>query len=235
MLELGSDLVWSALQNAGSAFAAVLPSVLAMLTLLVLGAVLGALAGGLLARLTRAIRLDDRGAAWGLTSLFDRAGIGRPPSQVVRLLVFWGTLLVFATLGIDALAIPGAPAASGLVLRFLPRILSAALILVVGVLAANFVGQAVLIAVVNANIPGARLLARVTRWAILFFAVATAMTELGIGRDMIVVAFSVTFGGLVLALALAFGLGGRDLARDVLERRFGRRQAPEPKETVTHL
>src|SRR5947207_2755697 len=65
-------------------------------------------------------------------------------------------------------------------------------------------------------------------------ALATALTHLGIGKEMVLVAFGITFGGLVLALALAFGLGGRHIAADLLRRRL-RRESPPPQERLTHL
>src|SRR2546425_150658 len=108
------------------------------------------------------------------------------------------------------------------------------LILVAGWLLANFLSQTILIAAVNARLPEARLLARAAHWAVILFAVATALTHLGIGKEMVLVAFGITFGGLVFALALAFGLGGRDIARELLERRL-RREAPPEREHLTHL
>jgi hypothetical protein len=235
MAEFVSDLVWRTLRNAGATLQAIAPGVLAMLTLLALGVVLGWVVGAILARLARAVDLDRRGRAWGLSAMLGRAGVGRPPSEVLRAVVFWGTVLFAAAASIDVLNVPGAPGATGFLMQFLPRILSAGLILVVGFLSANFLGQAVLVGAVNAGVPEARLLARFVRWAILLFAIATALTEIGIGRDMVRLAFAITFGGVVLALALAFGLGGRGLARDVLERRLGRRRTSEPEETLTHL
>ena len=92
-----------------------------------------------------------------------------------------------------------------------------------------------LITAVNAGIVQARLLARVTRSVVLLFAVATALVEVGIGRDMVLIAFGVLFGGLVLALALAFGLGGRHLAREILERGRRREREPAPQDSITHL
>jgi hypothetical protein len=83
-------------------------------------------------------------------------------------------------------------------------------------------------------LPEARLLARAAHWAVLLFAVATALTHLGIGKEMVLVAFGITFGGLVFALALAFGLGGRHMARELLARRL-RREAPPEREHLTHL
>jgi hypothetical protein len=68
---------------------------------------------------------------------------------------------------------------------------------------------------------------------VLLFASATAVTHLGIGKEMVLVAFGITFGGLIFALALAFGLGGRSLARQILERRLRRERHPE--DTLSHL
>ena len=235
MTDFWRDLVLTAMHNMSVTLGTVLPSILAMLTLVVLGALLGWIAGTIVSRLALALGLDQRSRTWGITSALARAGIYRPPSQVLRLVAFWGIFVIFATMGIDALAIPGAPGATSMLMRFLPRLLSALLILVVGWLAANFLGQAVLITAVNAGILQARLLARTTRWVVLLFAVATALVEIGIGRDMVLIAFGVLFGGLVLALALAFGLGGRHLAREILER--GRRRDREPvrQDSITHL
>jgi len=64
---------------------------------------------------------------------------------------------------------------------------------------------------------------------------ATTLTQLGIGKEMVLVAFGITFGGLIFALALAFGLGGRALAREILDRRLRREGEPHPRETITHL
>ena len=235
MTDFWRDLVLTAMRNMTATLGAVLPSILAMLTLVALGALLGWIAGTLVTRLAHALDLDQRSRTWGLTSALARAGIYRPPSQVLRLIAFWGIFVIFATMGIDALAIPGAPGATGMLMRLLPRLLSALLILVVGWLAANFLAQAMLITAVNAGVLQARLLARTTRWIVLLFAVATALVEIGIGRDMVLIAFGVLFGGLVLALALAFGLGGRHVAREILERGRRREREPASQDTMTHL
>ena len=235
MTEFWRDLVMTALRDLGVTLAAVVPRVLAMLTLLALGLILGWVVGAVMARLAKAVRLDERVQAWGLTAALSRGSIARPPSQVLRLLVFWGTFVIFATMGIEAMALPGLPGATGLLMGLLTRALAALLIIIVGVLTANFLGHAVLVAAVNAGLPEARLLARATRWGVLLFTVATALTEVGIGRDMVLIAFGITFGGLVLALALAFGIGGRRLARRILERRFRRAREAPPPDTLSHL
>ena len=235
MADFWRDLVWTAVRDTGATVRAVMPSVVAMLTLVALGATLGWVGGALSGWLARAVDLDRRSRAWGLTGALARAGVYKTPSLLLRLSVFWGVFVVFATMGIDALAIPGAPGATRTLMHLLPRTLAALLILVVGWLAANFLGQAVLIAAVNAGLPEAGLLARAAQWLVLLFAFATALTEVGIGRDTVVIAFGILFGGLVLALAVAFGLGGRHLARDILERGRRREREPAERETISHI
>ena len=235
MTDLWQDFVWTATRDMGVRIAAFLPGLLAMLTLLALGVTLGWVARAILTRLARAVDFDRRSGTWGITTVLARAGIRRAPSQILGLLAFWGLFAIFATMGIDALALPGAPGATGIMVQLLERLLVAALILVVGWLVSNVLGQSVLIAAVSAGVPEARHLARAARWGVLLFAVATTLTQLGIGKEMVLVTFTITFGGLIFALALAFGLGGRALARDILERRLRREQEPHPRETIAHL
>jgi hypothetical protein len=233
MREMWSDLVWSALRDLSIRLVAVLPGILAMITLAVAGLVLAWLASRLLTRLAGALALDRRAEAWGLVAALARAGIQRPPSRVLVSVVFWGIFVLFATLAIDALAIPGTGRVTGFFFAWVPAVFGAVLILLIGWLAANFLGHGVLIAAVNAGVPEARVLARAARWGVLLFASAMAVTHLGIAKEMVLVAFGITFGGLIFALSLAFGLGGRGLAREILERRL--RHEPHPRETLTHL
>jgi hypothetical protein len=226
--------VWSALVELGDRLARVLPAFLVAITLLALGLVLGWIARAVVARVVRAIGFDRSLERWGIAASMRRAGVLRVPSEVVGLLCFWALFVLFATMAIDALGVPGTGSATAFLLAFLPPLFAAFLILLVGWLVANFVGQGLLIAAVNAGLPEARLLARAAHWAVLLFAVATALTHLGIGKEMVLVAFGITFGGLIFALALAFGLGGRAMARDLLARRL-RREVPPEQERLTHL
>src|SRR2546430_17456005 len=106
---------------------------------------------------------------------------------------------------------------------------------VAGWFAANFLGQGVLMAAVNAGLREARVRAGVAGWLVLLFAFATALTEIGIGRDMVVVAFGILFGGLVLALAVAFGLGGPHPARHILGRGRGPGGGTPHRRALRHL
>jgi len=222
--------VWGALVALGDRLAQVLPALLVTFTLIVLGLVVGVVLRAVTTRLARALGVDRHLERWGMGASLRGAGVLRAPSEVIGLIFFWTTFVVFASLGIDSLGLGG----TAFLLAFVPPLFAAVLILIVGWLVANFLSQGLLIAAVNRGLPEARLLARAVHWGVLLFAAATALTHLGIGKEMVLVAFGITFGGLVFALALAFGLGGRNLARGLLERRL-RRESPPPQERLTHL
>src|SRR5262249_49087076 len=151
----------------------VLPGILAMLTLAVLGLAGAWIVARLLRRVAGAVALDRRAETWGLVAALRRAGVHRPPSHVLAVTVFWGLFVMFLSLALDALAIPGTGRVTDFVFSWVPRLVGAALILFVGWLVANFLGEGVLIAAVNARVPEARPLSRAVRWGVLLFASAT--------------------------------------------------------------
>ena len=106
-------------------------------------------------------------------------------------------------------------------LRFLPEVFVAILILFLGVAIANFLSRAALLAAVNAGYSSARIVSWAIRFVIWILAVTMTLEELGVARQTVISAFSIVFGATMLGLAIAFGLGGQDLARKALERYFG--------------
>jgi hypothetical protein len=230
--------VWAAFVEVGDRLAIIIPGLIVMIVLIATGLMLGWFARALVTRVARAVGLDRLMERWGLAMSLRRSGIFRTPSELLGALAFWAIFVLFASLGIDSIGLPGSAGATALLLAFLPPLFAAILILLVGLLIANFLSQGILIAAVNARVPEARLLARAVQWGVMLFAAATALTHLGIGKEMVLVAFGISFGGLVLTLALAFGLGARTIAHDILVRRLRRERPPrdEPREEhLTHL
>ena len=226
--------VWVGLLQVRERLLAIVPGLLVMLTLLAVGLIAAWVARLAVSRLGRALGFDRLIERWGVGPSLRRSGIVRPASDVLGVVCFWAIFILFASAAVDGLAVPGAPGATALLVAFLPPLFTATLVLLVGWAVANFLSQGALIAAVNARMPEARLIARAVYWAVLLFAVATALTHLGIGKEMVLIAFGVTFGGVMLALALAFGLGGRSVARHILERRL-RAEAPPRQERITQL
>jgi hypothetical protein len=106
---------------------------------------------------------------------------------------------------------------------FLPRLGAGILILVVGLVAANFAWRATLLAAVNSNLPSARLLSGAVRWLIIALTVAMALEQIGVAKTIMLTAFAIAFGAVMLGVALAIGNGGGEVARRMIERQF-----PEP-------
>jgi len=233
MRETWSDILISAFHEVMQRLSLVIPRVLALLTLLIVGWIAAALARRLVLRILGAVDFDGRCARWGLTASLARGGLRQTPAQLLGRLVFWTLFFVALLMGVEALEMP---ATSGLVVgvvRFLPNVIIAILVLVAGWLLANFAAQAVLIAAVNAQVPLAPLMAGAFRWLVVSFAVAAALTQLGIAREMVLLTFGIAFAGTVLALAIAVGLGAKDLAREMLENHL-RGQRGDPDST-THV
>lgn len=211
-----------------------LPQVSAALVVLVVGAVAGWVVKQVVFRGLRLLRFDRLAERMGLAAVIERVGLYRGSSYVVGQFAGGLVLLVSLLLALNALG----PAGSDLVLRFfvyLPHLLTAVLILVVGGLAAAFFGRGTLIAAVNARLASARLLAGAVRLFIWLLAIVVALEHLGIGRTTLAIAFGVVFGGLVAGVAIAFGIAGKDLARQALESLVRRGLQAEEDEGVRHL
>jgi len=212
-----------------------LSSLLGMTIFIVLGLGIGWLMKEGIYRSLRALRFDRLCDRLGIAPEVEHLGLARSCSYLVGQLV-QGIILMAAMLaGLNAL---GTQWTRGLVERFflyLPHMLAALMILVVGTLVSRFLGRSVLIAAVNARMPSARLLAGLTRFFVITLAVVATLDELGIGRTTIIVTFAILFGGLLTALAIAFGLGARDLARELLESQFHPAPRPEQDDPIHHL
>jgi len=118
--------------------------------------------------------------------------------------------------------------------RFVPRFLVALLVFTLGFLIGNFVWRATLLAAVNAGIPGARVISGAVRLLVIAIGVVMALEQLGLATAVVLTAFAITFGAPMLGAAIAFGLGGKDAARQLLERQFKENRERE-SDAAPHL
>ena len=232
MREAWADILAKSFFDVLDRLAGYAPRLLAVLTLIALGWGVAIAARRLASRVLAAADVDGFAARSGVAGALARTGLRRAPSDLVGQLVFWLCFLVALLMAIEALEVPVAVGLAPLVIRFLPNLLVALFVLLVGWLLANFLAQALLIFVVNAQLSGGPLVAGAVRWLVWAFAGGVALTQLGIAREMILLAFGIVFGGATLALSLAFGLAGRHLARSALEGWLARR---EPPADISHL
>jgi small-conductance mechanosensitive channel len=201
------------------AFAHLLPRLLAILIIALIGWVIAYVLMVLLRSLLRLVKFDRLSERAGAAQLLNTAALPSP-SQLLSQLVFWLAWVGIVLAGIGFLGIAGLQQHIAGFFLFLPRFFAALFMVFLGMLAAGFFSRAALLAAVNSDLPSPQLLSDMVRVVIVVLAISMAFEELGLAQKTILIAFSIVFGALMLGLAIAFGAGGRDLARQFLERRF---------------
>lgn len=211
-----------------------LPRFLEMLVIVIVGWIIAFLLKVLFRSLLKIARFDKLSEHTGTTQLLRGAALPSL-SELISRVVFWVAWAGFILLGINVLGVVGIEQHVAGFFGFLPRLFAALVILFFGTVAASFFSRAVLLSAVNADLPSPRLISWAVRTMIVLFVVSMAFEELGIAPHTVIVAFALIFGSLMLGLALAFGLGGKDLARKYLERRFAREPGDESREHEDEL
>lgn len=230
------DVLATAWQDFLNGVQAFLPHLLAMLSLVLAGLLIAWVLATMMRYVLGWVRfnaLADRiGAAAGLRK------VGLPAAaDLVASLVFWVVWSAFMLSGLAALGFTGMDALTVGFVAFLPRLVVGILILVLGLLAANFAWRAVLLGAVNANLPSARLLSSGVRWLVIVLAVAMALEQIGVAKTIMLTAFAIAFGAVMLGVGIAIGIGGGPIARRIIERQFPEtrdEERPRPDE-VSHL
>ena len=213
--------------------ASLLPGVVALVIAIVFSTLIAGVLYFLLRRSLTGLHFDDRLVRWGFRPMAEWAP-GNSPTLLVARVAFWGVVLVGFLIGIAAF---DSTLTSQLVLQlfaYLPNVIAAAAVLVFGNILARFLARSVLIGAVNMNLQYARLLSAGVKWMILVLAFAMALEHLAIGGSIVHIAFGILFGGIVLALALAVGLGSKELVSRSLERESSKLPV-EAEEPYRHL
>lgn len=208
------DLFLTSLQTFWGQIALFMPKLLAALLLL--------LAGWLLARILRAgvrrgleaLGFGRMAKKSGLEALIKQGGVDLSLAGIIAGATFWLVLLVVAVSAANSLGLDSLANLANKVILYLPKVVVAILILVFGTLFARVVNRMVFAWLNNAKFPGALSVSTGSEYAVQIFALFLALEQMEIGATLLTVAFTIVFGGLVLTLALAFGLGGRDWAAD---------------------
>jgi hypothetical protein len=191
-------------------------------------------AAALLRRSLARIDFDRRAAEWGFPMLAE-CSPSRSPTLMVTRAVSCTILLAGFLIGITAFDETFTSQLVSRLLDYLPNVAAAALVLACGSLIARFLARSVLIGAVNMNLEYASLLSAGVKWMVIVLAGAMAMEHLGIGGDIVRLAFGILFGGIVLALALAVGLGSKELVSRSLDREAHRASKESLREPVSHL
>jgi hypothetical protein len=206
----------------------------ALIVALLISAVTAWLFALVLRRSLIKIHFDERVSSWGFSSLAEWSP-SKTPTLLVTRVASWLIILFGFLIGIASFDATLTSQLARSMIAYLPNVLGAVVVLLAGTLIARFLARSVLIGAVNMNLQYARLLAVGVKWLVIVLAVAMALEQLKIGAGIVNLAFGILFGGIVLALALAVGLGSKELVSRSLEREAAKTSGNGVEEPFRHV
>ena len=210
-------------------FMGAIPRVIAFLAIVIIGWIIAGLLAAAVAAILRTVKFNDLAQRSGFTGFVRSMGVNNDASGFLANIAKWFVRLIVLVVAFDALGLPAVSQVLQQLLLWLPNLVVALVVLVLAGLAANAVSSLVRGATTQAGFGNPDLLANIARFAIMAFAVVVAVNQLGIATTLVNMLFMGTVGALALALGLAFGLGGRDTAAQIVSGWYnaGRQAAPK--------
>ncbi len=212
------DVLVSSLQDIWSSFIKFIPSLLGALLILIVGWYIALLVEKIIVRLLKIVWIDNALKRIGIKDGFEKAGIKLNIAKAGGFLVKWFLFIVFIIAATEILNMTQVTEFLNGIVSYIPNVIVAVIILLLGVVFANFAHQVVKKAVEAANLLSANFLASVAKWSILVFSILAALVQLKVAANLLQILFTGLVGMIALAGGLAFGLGGRDKAKEVLEK-----------------
>lgn len=194
-----------------------IPTLLVALVLIFAGFIFAWIFEELSKKLLRAVKLEEIMARIGLRQILEKAGLRITFTRLLSAIVYWFVLVVFLAAVVDIAGLHQLTQFVNNLVSYLPNVIAAVAILIIGVLIANVLYNVVRNAGHSANITVSNFLASLAKWSVFIFALIAALVQLKIAPDLLKILFTGIVAMLALAGGLAFGLGGRELARDILE------------------
>lgn len=216
-----------------TALADFLPGLLAFFMILALTIIVAFVLRSVIRRSLHRIGFDSQMDHWGFSGVNDWSP-AHSPTLLIAQTSFVAILLIGALIGISALDTRLTSLFIVELFNYLPHVVAAIIILIVGSVLSRFLARSVLIGAVNMHIQSARLLSVGVKWLVIVLTVAMALDHLRIGGIVVQISFAILFGGIVLALALAVGLGSKDMVRQSWARQNDQRER-ETEEQFHHL
>ena len=219
----------AAITGAWNAFAikitTFLPGLIGAVIIFIIGWIIAKLLQSGLVTFLRLVRFDKASEKAGIKAFLEKGNILKAPSEIVGRLVYWFVMILVLIASFEALGLPIVSKILDSIFSYLPNVVAAILVLSLGILLGSLLSAVVRTAVSNSGMEGSETYGKIALYAVASFSGAIAFVQLGIGEEIVTAAFIIVFGAVALALALAFGLGGRDVAADYLKKRFAEKKA----------
>ena len=224
-----TDTLVGSFRDAFSMVVSAIPRILGFIIIVAIGWFVSTLLARAVVGLLRAIRFDELMQRSGLADFIAKMGTGIDSAGLVAAIVKWIVRLVVLLVAFDALGLPAVSDVMRQLLLWLPDLVVAIFVLFIGGIAARALGNIVRGATAESGFANPETLANVARTSVWAFAIVVAINQLGIASNLINTLFTGFVGALAIALGLAFGLGGRDLAARTLENWYDHAQEVRPR------
>ncbi|MFC1657868.1 hypothetical protein ACFL1D_00630 [Candidatus Omnitrophota bacterium] len=194
-----------------------IPTLIGALVILVVGWIVAKIFKGLVNRILVVIRFDIVADKANVSEILSKGGIKISARQMICNLAYWLVMIMVLVMVVNAIGLTVASQLLDGLLAYIPKVIAAIFVLILGMFLGNVISGVVRTAASNANLPRAQMLGSISHWAIVIFAATISLGQLGIAPLLVTSTFNILFGGICLALALAFGLGGKDAAAKYIE------------------
>ena len=222
--------LWQRLQQGGAQLWGILPSLLAAVAILLAGYFLARLVERWTDSLLLRLNFNKMAEAGGLSEAMGRTGTRLDPIHAVGKLLFWLVMLVVILLASSALGLESINTMFGTMLSYIPTLIAAIVIVILGMIVGEFVRALVLASA--GGVEGVPVLAKIAKAAVVVIAVFMAVQQLGIAEEIVTAAFTLILGAIALASGLAFGLGHRELAGEMTRRWYEEGRAKRERRKI---
>jgi hypothetical protein len=230
------DAIFTSITQALALFLAAIPKIIGFIIILAIGWIIAALVAKGAAALLRNIRFNDMSQRSGFAGFVRNTGVYTDSTGFVADIAKWFIRLITLVVAFDALGLPAVSDVLRQLLLWLPNLAVAIVVLIIGGLAANALAGLVRGATAEAGLGSPHLLANIARVAVWAFAIVVAVNQIGIARELVNTLFMATVGAVALALGLAFGIGGRDTAAEMIRDWYSRtRTAPKMEDVADNI
>jgi hypothetical protein len=223
------DATLASLAAAMSLFFAAIPKILGFIIVIVIGWALSALVAKLIASVLRSIQFNALAARSGFDGFVQNMGARTDSAGFLALISKWFIRLIALVVAFDALGLPAVSEVLRQLLLWIPNLVVGIVLLVIGWLVGNELDNVVRGATAQAGLGNSDLLAKIAKVAVWAFAIVVAVNQIGVAQTLVNTLFMAVVGALALALGLAFGLGGRDTAGEIVRRWYGSAQEAAPR------
>ncbi|HSE53931.1 MAG TPA: hypothetical protein VLB00_17205 [Gemmatimonadales bacterium] len=217
------DLILDSLQSSWYQIAAYFPRVLTAIVLLILGWLIARTVQRVVVRLLRLARLEAAAEQTGVDDFLVRGGVRFTVVTLIGEIFYWGLLLIFAVAVFNLIGLTMSPESVARLTSYIPNVMAALVVLIFGSLGARLIRGLLVAYLGNVGVKGSERIGYLVQAALVAFVVLLALEQLRIDVKLLASAFQLAFGGICLALAIAFGLGGRNWAESILERTWSKR------------